>query len=41
MHDYAVLRPLVPAIIKHENGQQPYTNAEMDAGLVLASVETP
>ena len=32
-------RPL--AIIKHENGQQPYTDAEIDAGLVLAGVEPP
>jgi hypothetical protein len=41
VHDYAVLRPLVLAIIKHENGQQPYTDAEIDAGLVLAGVEPP
>jgi len=41
VHDYAVLRPLVVAIIKHENGQQPYTDAEIDAGLVLAGVEPP
>ena len=41
VHHYAVLRPLVLAIIKHENGQQPYTDAEIDAGLVLAGVEPP
>ena len=41
VHDYAILRPLVLAIIKHENGQQPYTDAEIDAGLVLAGVEPP
>ena len=41
VHEYAVLRPLVLAIIKHENGQQPYTDAEVDAGLVLAGVEPP
>ena len=41
VHDYAVLRPLVLAIIKHENGQQPYTEAEIDAGMVLAGVEPP
>lgn len=41
VHDYALLRPLVLAIIKHENGQQPYTDAEVDAGLVLAGVEPP
>ena len=36
VHDYLVLRPLTLAIIRHENGQQPYTDAEIDAGLVLA-----
>lgn len=41
VHEYAVLRPLVLAIIKHENGQQPYTDAEIDAGLILAGVEPP
>ena len=40
-HDYETLRPLTLAIIRHENGQQPYTNAEIDAGLVLAGVEPP
>jgi hypothetical protein len=39
VHDYAILRPLTLAIIRHENGQQPYTDAEIDAGLVLAGVE--
>ena len=29
------------AIIRHENGQQPYTDAEIDAGLVLAGAEPP
>ena len=41
VHDYLVLRPLTLAIIRHENGQQPYTDAEIDAGLVLAGVEPP
>ena len=40
-HDYETLRPLALAIIRHENGQQPYTDAEIDAGLVLAGVEPP
>ena len=40
-HDYEILRPLALAIIRHENGQQPYTDAEIDAGLVLAGVEPP
>jgi len=38
IHDYRVLRGLVEAIIAHENGQQPYTDAQIDAGLVLAGV---
>ena len=29
------------AAIRHENGQQPYTDAEIDAGHVLAGVEPP
>ena len=41
VHDYAVLHPLTVAIIRHENGRQPYTDAEIDAGLVLAGVEPP
>ena len=41
VHDYRVLRGLVEAIIAHENGQQPYTGAQIDAGLVLAGVEPP
>ena len=32
---------LALAIIRHENGQQPYTDAEIDAGIVLAGVEPP
>lgn len=41
IHDYRVLRGLVEAITAHENGQQPYTDAQIDAGLVLAGVEPP
>ncbi|MFA5040730.1 MAG: structural protein P5 [Bdellovibrionales bacterium] len=41
MHDYGSLKPLVSAIIKHENGQQPYTAAQIDKALVLAGVEPP
>lgn len=40
-HDYKILKPLTLAIIRHENGQQPYTDSEIDAGLVLAGVEPP
>lgn len=39
MHDYGFLKPLVAAIIKHENGQQPYTATQIDKALVLAGVE--
>ena len=41
MHSYDDLKPLVLAIIKHENGQQPYTAAQVDKALVLAGVEPP
>lgn len=41
VHQYAVMRPLTNIIIKHENGQQPYTDAELDAGLLLAGIEPP
>ena len=41
MHKYEHLKALVAAIIKHENGQQPYTGAQVDKALVLAGVEPP
>ncbi len=41
MHDFDNLCPLVKAIIQHENGQQPYTDAQITKGLVLAGVEPP
>lgn len=41
MHKYEHLKALVAAIIKHENGQQPYTGAQIDKALVLAGVEPP
>ena len=41
MHSYDDLKPLVLAIINHENGQQPYTVAQIDKALVLAGVEPP
>lgn len=41
VHDYAVMRPLVEAIIVHENGLQPYGDAVVDKGLILAGVEPP
>lgn len=39
MHRFDHLMPLVAAIIRHENGHQPYTNTEITKALVLAGVE--
>lgn len=48
MHDYQYLRPLVEAIIRHENGKGPlnnintwYDRATIDEGLRLAGVRKP
>lgn len=41
VQQYGVMRPLVEALIRHENGIQPYSDAELDAGLRLAGVEPP
>jgi hypothetical protein len=41
VHDYATMNALVRAIVLHENGSQPYTDAQIDAGLVLAGIEPP
>jgi hypothetical protein len=41
VYDYETMKRLVKAIILHENGQQPYTDAQIDAGLVLAGIEPP
>mgnify|MGYP000148980532 CR=1 FL=1 len=38
VYEYATMRPLVEAIIRHENGQQPYSAAEIDEGLKRAGV---
>ena len=40
-HDYAVLRPTIEAMIRHENGQQPYTPAQIDKALAMAGVLPP
>lgn len=40
-HDYRYIRPMVEAMIRHENGQQPYAGAVIDKGLILAGVEPP
>jgi hypothetical protein len=39
MHRFDHLKPLVAAIIHHENGQQPYSDTQLTKGLVLAGVE--
>lgn len=41
VHEYGCANPLVQAIIKHENGVQPYPQSVIDAGLVLAGIEPP
>ena len=38
-HDFDMLSRIVKAIIRHENGVQPYTEAQITKGLVLAGVE--
>lgn len=38
LRSYAVLRKLIPAMIRHENGMQPYSAEEIDRGLELAGV---
>lgn len=38
VYQYATMRPLVEAIIRHENGQQPYSGADLDEGLRRAGV---
>ncbi len=39
MHRFDHLLPLTKAIIRHENGQQPYADAQLTKALVLAGVE--
>lgn len=41
LHSYETLRPIVIALIWHENGQQPYDDATIDKGLALAGVTKP
>ena len=38
VHDFEVMRPLVKAIIKHENGVQPYADSVINYGLSLAGI---
>lgn len=39
IHRFDHLKPLLTAIIQHENGQQPYSDTQLTKGLVLAGVE--
>lgn len=41
MHNYVVMDPLVRAIIQYENGQMPYTEEQIQGGLLLAGVPAP
>ena len=41
LHDHACLRPILTAMIRVENGRQPYTDAQIDAALVRAGVMPP
>lgn len=41
VYDWATMRALVLAIIRHENGAQPYDDATIDAGLALAGIRRP
>ena len=38
VHEYEVMKPLVKAIIKHENGVQPYADSVINYGLTMAGV---
>lgn len=39
--DYATMRGLVESIILHENGSQPYSDAEIRKGMAMAGVQVP
>lgn len=41
VYDFKTMRALVEAIIVHENGENPYADAEIDAGLRLAGIAPP
>ncbi len=41
VHQYSCMKPLVKAIIRHENGKQPYTDAQIDKGLLMAGIKPP
>jgi len=39
VYEPETMRALVRAIIRHENGEDPYTDGQVEAGLVLAGIE--
>lgn len=41
VHDHECMRRLVKAIILHENGIMPYTEAQIDKGLLMAGIHRP
>lgn len=41
LHDHKCLKPILTAMIRVENGRQPYTEAQIDAALVRAGVMPP
>lgn len=41
LFDYRFARPLVEAIIMQENGEQPYSDKEINEGLMLAGIPLP
>ena len=41
VHDYETMKGLVVGIILHENGVQPYTDAQIDLGLSMAGIRPP
>ncbi|MBV6779264.1 hypothetical protein KWH04_01085 [Xanthomonas campestris pv. trichodesmae] len=41
LHEYRRLRPLAEAIIRHENGEQPYSPDVIEEGLRLAGIVKP
>jgi hypothetical protein len=41
IHEYARMRPMVEAIIRHENGMQPYSADVIEEGLRLAGIVKP
>lgn len=41
VHRYDDARPIVEAIIRHENGEQPYDATTINRGLELAGIEVP